>query len=247
MLLLACTRGSSKNEVEQQHSIHLDYIRSQPYGTLLIEVDRVGNIQPHESIVTHVQSNLEAMLGKTVQIELDEVLDSPEQDQSWTIAELDTLHANHFSMEVDAQTIKMHTLLVEGQFTEETDNGYRKLGHAWAQNRLVIFGQTMLTLCDSLALDSNINRTLLCRMAIAEVWTHEIGHLLGLVDSGLPMVSAHRDTDHGNHDMDPNCVMYWTTEGEVLLERLEERLQAGEAENLWFCDACQADIEAAKE
>jgi hypothetical protein len=42
---------------------------------------------------------------------------------------------------------------------------------------------------------------------------HEIGHAIGLVNNGLPMVEAHQDADHGAHCNNPDCVMYWANEG----------------------------------
>lgn len=42
---------------------------------------------------------------------------------------------------------------------------------------------------------------------------HEMGHALGLVNNGVPMVTPHQDTDHGAHCNNPDCVMYWANEG----------------------------------
>ena len=42
---------------------------------------------------------------------------------------------------------------------------------------------------------------------------HEMGHALGLVNTGLPMDVAHQDTAHGPHCNNPDCVMYWLNEG----------------------------------
>jgi len=43
---------------------------------------------------------------------------------------------------------------------------------------------------------------------------HEIGHALGFVNNGVPMVGTnHQDTAHGAHSTNSNCVMYWLNEG----------------------------------
>ncbi|MEK2644651.1 hypothetical protein [Bdellovibrio sp. BCCA] len=42
---------------------------------------------------------------------------------------------------------------------------------------------------------------------------HEIGHALGFVNNGVPMVTPHQDTAHGAHTTNTNCVMYWQNEG----------------------------------
>jgi hypothetical protein len=42
---------------------------------------------------------------------------------------------------------------------------------------------------------------------------HELGHAFGIVDNGVPMVTPHRDTDHGAHCDNDKCVMYYLNEG----------------------------------
>lgn len=41
---------------------------------------------------------------------------------------------------------------------------------------------------------------------------HEIGHAIGLVANGVPMVNAHEDTDHPHHTTNRDGVMYWAVE-----------------------------------
>jgi hypothetical protein len=38
---------------------------------------------------------------------------------------------------------------------------------------------------------------------------HEVGHVIGLVNNGLPQYRKHEDPEHPNHSSDPNDVMYW--------------------------------------
>jgi hypothetical protein len=44
------------------------------------------------------------------------------------------------------------------------------------------------------------------------VLEHELGHILGLVNVGTPMQSAHQDVAHGNHCTNTNCLMYYAIE-----------------------------------
>lgn len=41
---------------------------------------------------------------------------------------------------------------------------------------------------------------------------HELGHVVGLVNNGLPMAVNHEDTSHPHHSTDSTCVMYWQVE-----------------------------------
>lgn len=38
---------------------------------------------------------------------------------------------------------------------------------------------------------------------------HELGHVIGLVNNGVPMVAPHEDSEHPHHTTDPDDVMYW--------------------------------------
>jgi hypothetical protein len=42
--------------------------------------------------------------------------------------------------------------------------------------------------------------------------THEVGHILGLVNNGIPMQKAREDPDHRGHSSNPRSVMYWKVE-----------------------------------
>ncbi len=41
---------------------------------------------------------------------------------------------------------------------------------------------------------------------------HEIGHTVGLVNNGVPMVTNHEDSAHSHHTTRTSCVMHWTVE-----------------------------------
>lgn len=56
-------------------------------------------------------------------------------------------------------------------------------------------------------------RTLVAKYVEQSTLVHEMGHALGLVNSGLPLKTSHEDTGHPAHCSDPDCVMYWSNEG----------------------------------
>jgi hypothetical protein len=87
-----------------------------------------------------------------------------------------------------------------------------------------------------------------CEAAEVGILTHEIGHVIGLVDNGLPMVDDHRDpvTEHGAHDKSQDCIMYWAYEGQGLIDLIGTRLLAGDDSTLPFCQHCLDDLNAVK-
>ena len=72
------------------------------------------------------------------------------------------------------------------------------------------------------------------------VLVHELGHELGLVNNGIPMVNGnHEDPDHPAHDSNTNCLMYWA----VSTSRVPDLIHNGPPD---FDADCKADLAAAR-
>ena len=41
---------------------------------------------------------------------------------------------------------------------------------------------------------------------------HELGHVIGFVNNGVPLTTNYEDSAHLRHSANTNCVMYWTVE-----------------------------------
>ena len=69
------------------------------------------------------------------------------------------------------------------------------------------------------------------------VVVHEVGHAVGLVNNGLPMVTNHEDSGHPKHNSNSQCVMYWQTESNsTILSALSNFIIAGTL-NLFATDS----------
>jgi hypothetical protein len=68
---------------------------------------------------------------------------------------------------------------------------------------------------------------------------HEIGHVLGLVNAGLPLTSPHEDGQHQAHCSNESCVMYWENEG-VNVAAFIQNYNRGR--RLLFGPECVADV-----
>jgi hypothetical protein len=73
------------------------------------------------------------------------------------------------------------------------------------------------------------------------VVVHELGHVLGLVDAGTPMVQPHEDAAHAGHDASDACVMYWAIDTSDVLTLIQNR----GAVPTQFDARCVADLQAA--
>jgi hypothetical protein len=223
-----------------------DYIRGDRFPRLVLEIDAVDGFQPRASSQTGITSSLAALVSKPggITVSASVSLTSVGPDHAWTFSELQGLATSTFDLVAPNDTIKMHVLFVDGHSADDTQNG-KILGLAWAHTHLVIFKQTIEGSCRTgvppLLADQ------VCADAEQGVWTHEIGHILGLVDNGLPMVTPHSDPAHGAHDHSNSCVMYWAYDTGSVLDEIRTRLTGGNTSQLDFDAECKNDIAAVRD
>jgi hypothetical protein len=73
---------------------------------------------------------------------------------------------------------------------------------------------------------------------------HELGHALGLVNSGIAMTAPHQDTAHGAHCTNEACTMFWTNEGATGAVAFVKQY-LGSNSTILFGAECLADADAA--
>jgi hypothetical protein len=223
-----------------------DYIRGDRFPKLVLEIDSAPGVEPRPSSQTAVVDALIGLLSKPGGIAASGTtsLTPAGTDHAWTFTELQALATSSFDLPAEGDAIKMHILFVDGHSADDTQNG-KILGLAWAHTHLVIFKQTIENSCRSGTPPLLVEQV--CADAEQGVWTHEIGHLLGLVDNGLPMASPHSDPTHGAHDQSSSCVMYWAYETGDVLDEIRSRLIGDNTSKLDFDAACKNDVAAVRD
>lgn len=221
-------------------------IRGEPFASLVVEVDSVPGMEPDEQSPDDLAALLESLVEKPAGITAvqDGALASRGADHAWTFDELQELADASFDRPIADDAIAIHTMFIDGHSAEDSDRGVI-LGLAWSHMHIAIFERTIEDMCAGSALPPLLAERQ-CRGAELAIWTHEVGHLLGLVDNGLPMVEDHRDPDpdHGAHDASDACVMYWAYEGEALFDLIGEQLLGGGDAEVPFDQACLDDLAA---
>lgn len=222
-----------------------DYIRGDRFKQLVLEVDSVPGFEPRTSSQDGITAFLTPLLDKPngITVLRHGPIDSRGSTHAWTFAELDALAKESFDAPFEGDAIKMHVLFVDGHYAEDSGNS-KVLGIAWAHTHLVIFKKTIEDACRGGL--TGVLADKVCEEAEQGVWAHEVGHLLGLVDNGLPMVTPHKDPEHGAHDSNSQCVMYWAWETGDVFDELRSRLTGGGSGELELDAACKADIEAVR-
>jgi hypothetical protein len=248
LLVTACGAGgglsnTSGVDTTQPASKVLEYLRSDPYPRLVLEVDAVPGFEPRASTRDQLETRLEQVLDKPagVVVTLDGQVASRGADHVWTFEELQALANQTFNLAVPTGTVKMHVLFVDGRYGSDAGT---VLGLAWEQQTIAIFRQSLDEQCGG---GTPLFGDTLCADAELAIWVHEVGHVIGLVDNGLPMTTNHEDGQHPAHDVSQDCVMYWAYEGDALISKLQDQLLGTGDTSLDFCPHCLADIAAVRD
>jgi hypothetical protein len=200
------------------------YIRGDVDTRLVIELDYVAGAEPRAAAEADLLARLGSLLDKPggITIVRGDVIASRGADHAWTFAELTALADETFDGDGAAGTVAMHVMWLDGHSAEDTASG-SVLGQAWSLTHIAMFHDTIESACSG----HPILGDQVCAETQYGVWAHEVGHTIGLVDNGLPMVTPHADAAHGAHDDDPECLMYFAFDSSAGLDLIRDSLLGG--------------------
>lgn len=226
------TSAMEANFASQAGDFALDYLRGDIYRRIHVEVDHVAGRAPDARALDRLADTLSALGHKPdgVEVVVDDVI--PDQGApAWTVPDAQALEEAHRDRYHDpaSGTAVLYVLYLDGRSDRDDDEG-NVLAYAYRGSSVHLFADTV----------SELGGGLLGLRADPEgiVLQHEAGHILGLVDNGIAMVEDHRDREHGNHDVDEDCLMSWAIETPDVADVLLRRVPT-------FDDACLDDVEAA--
>ncbi len=190
-----------------------DLLDDTNFTELFLEIFYVSGFKPSEITLDNFEDFLSQRLNKPngISMELKEI-PSPGQDV-YSITDIRNLEDEIRTAYNLGGTIKAFGLFLDGEYSENTENG-SVLGVAYRNTSFVLFEETIKGFSGQpLAPSTTVLET--------TVLDHEFGHLLGLVNAGTPVQSAHQDEPHGRHCTTEDCLMYWTAEtGEGLVNMI---------------------------
>lgn len=208
-----------------------DFLRSTTYDSLLIEVDYVEGHAPSNGALTELVDRMEDLLNKPggITFMLDDVI--PDQGSpTWTVAQTRDLETEYRDEYRDptSGTAVLYIAYLDGGTPQDEGNS-RVLGYAYQGSSIVIFEESVESAGGGGILSGDIEPVVLI---------HELGHQLGLVNLGTPMVVDHEDVDHLGHDGNEDCIMFFQAE----TSGVADMMLGGSPD---FDDECLNDLAAA--
>ena len=210
-----------------------DYLRAAHFTRWVVEVDYPVGRQPSASALAALQTQMQERCDKPdgVTFVLDEALPANTFDATTTadeIAAIESQHRSTFS-DVGTRTAASYLIYVHGH--SDLDQGDSAvIGVAYRAGSCAVYADRV---------DESASPPSVTGPEIeASVLVHEFGHLLGLVNGGVPMTTPHEDEQHPFHDVDQDCVMYFQLSVGLLIPNLGDPLFAQ------FDARCMEDLAA---
>lgn len=213
--LAGCTDLFGTRTVPGAGAWAAEFLSDDPYTELIIEVDWVQGQRPSDSAIALLEQRAEERLSKPggVTVIMDDEV--PSRDSRYSTEELFRMEQDHRSRHKEGQTAVLYALFVDGR-SEQDEGDRRVLGVAYTASSFAIYKESIQ------AVNQGIGALFVDAEDIERaVVVHEFGHILGLVNIGLPMCQPHEDPDHEGHSDNRDSVMYWAIESNMFsyLER----------------------------
>jgi hypothetical protein len=197
-LELGC--GSTKTTVIGPGNQALQFLRPGPYATMAIEVIPVNGRTPDPEatalMLERATEHCQKPGGITLTVDAD-VATATSGAHAYTEDELLALDSARRKMATSGATIVLVVLSVNGTYQSNPN----VVGLTIGGDLVVLFLDTLAALPGPVAV-----------RAQGSILVHELGHVMGLVNETIPMVTPHEDTTHPPHDVSPLCVMFWALE-----------------------------------
>jgi len=231
-----------------------DHVAGDRFTQLVIEIDYVTGRAPDEGALDELRAALASLVAEGylakpdgVSIVIDEVIPAAPEGTVYRFVDLRAIAEAYRNVPVPAGASSIYALYADGSY-EADGGGGRVLGFAWGGSWMVMMSDNIAAACEgSSVLQGPLLGALrgrICARVEAMVFLHELGHLFGLVDNGIPMVEDHADPDHPAHTRDPNCLMYWQIPRSSAVDGIAQRFLGGGEPPLGFCPPSLADLAA---
>lgn len=177
------------------------------YAKLTVEVDWVvdgtTDYKPSLAVLSWLDQRLEARLSKPGGIQVVHGNAVQAASSAYTLSEIRAAESANRATHTGGDTASIW-MFVTNRYLQPSNPGAVVAGVAYSASSVAIFAESI----SGGSPFPGVND------AVEEItMLHEVGHLLGLVNLGTPMVHPHEDAAHSGHSGNSRSVMYWEVEG----------------------------------
>jgi hypothetical protein len=194
-----------------------DILSDQNYTSLEIQINYMPGYAPADTVINHFKNYLTQLVRKPVGVNLQPRLVTPTVNSPITLNELVALEKTIRTSFTRSQVLSIHIMILDAEY-QTSDI----LGISYWNTSMCVFGRTVGKFSGRPGLVSK-------NQLMITLLEHEMGHLLGLVDQGTPMVSSHKSSN-GAHCNNSSCLMNYIIEtnsvGNVTIPVLDDNCRA---------------------
>ncbi len=173
-----------------------DLLSATKYTALQIQIQYMGAYQLDTATISNLSAYLNSICNKPGGITITQTPIAATSD-TLNLSKVAMLEKQYRTAYTSGTTLAVYIMVTDG-----FDTSASILGFAYRNTSICLFGKDIFA---NSGTSGGLSRVSL----ESNVLEHEFGHLLGLVNLGTPMITAHQDTPHGNHCTNTHCLMYW--------------------------------------
>lgn len=182
-----------------------DLLSADTYTSLSLNIQYAPGMKPQDQSIHNLVNFLNTYLHKPAGITYTETATASLGKDPATMNDITSYEDRNRQIYSDGNTLSVYLFLADAGY-EQTD----VIGLSFRNTSIVVFEKTIQSRSGGLNQASRIT---------VETGTleHELGHLLGLVNTGSSMVTPHEDTSHKGHCSNNQCLMYYAIETSGLM------------------------------
>jgi hypothetical protein len=205
----APTPGNNANADKQavgQSANHL--LSANTYTVLNLEIQYAPGMKPQDQSVANLVNFLNTYLNKPAGINVVQKQVGSAGSPTVTTQDLANFEDKNRSIYTTGNTIAIWVYFADADFST---TGVAAV--AFWNTSICVFEKTIQ------ANTGGINQASRVKVESGTLM-HEVGHLLGLVNTGTPMVKPHEDAGHKAHCTNTSCLMYYGIQTSGLMNSL---------------------------
>jgi hypothetical protein len=204
-----------------------DLLTSNTFTTLQIDLVYVEGFEPNATTLTNTVSFLANRLNKPGGISIKKTSIPSPGLAPYSVNDVIKVEEQNRTLFNEGNKLAVFVFVADGY----ADNN-NVLGFAYRNTSVALFGKKINEISGGVGQPGR---------AILEttVMNHEFAHIMGLVNVGTPLQSAHQDEANGKHCNVESCLMYWAAETGDVVTNLAGLNQAPSLDS-----QCIADLQA---